>query len=144
VQRASLEELVPKGPAPTIPSVLPTGAPLVPCGQEQPGSECIPYGILESRQPPAGFEHTYVVRNQWVGQDVTIYAGLLSDMPDRGTIMVFRNWASSSQPTGEYRMPPGSGSVRIVAVEGNILTLASDNGVQTRFDATALRFLPVP
>src|SRR5437867_9708753 len=38
-QRASLEDLSPKGPAPTIPASLPTGAPSLPCGQHTPGIE---------------------------------------------------------------------------------------------------------
>ncbi len=96
-----------RSPAPLITPAPGTPGPLVPCAQWDPssGGGCIAYGLIESRQPPAGFERVYRVSNKWAGSDVTVYAGSLYDDASQGVIVVMENDtpANDGSLLGEHR-----------------------------------------
>src|SRR6266542_1047890 len=107
-----------RSPEPIVTPVAGSPAPLVPCDQWNPssGGGCIMYGLIESRQPPAGYEHTYRVSNKWSGSLVTVYAGSLYDDATQGLLVVMENDTPEKDGSfiGEFPTPVKEGALRII------------------------------
>jgi len=102
-------------------------------------------GIVESSQGPfpGGL---YAIQNQWQDEVgfrwVQVYAGSLYSDPQQGILVVRISSLDWSQSTvaGVY-LAGHSGSLKIVAASGSILTVQSLSGVVSRFDASTQRFV---
>jgi hypothetical protein len=101
-------------------------------------------GIIESRQPPIGYEDVYQVSNIWVGEERTVAAGFLRADPGQGILVVMESFVWPQVFLGEYRPPVKTGALRITNANGTQLTVSSEGGTQFVFDTTVLEFLPGP
>ncbi|MGH9199549.1 MAG: hypothetical protein ACRD1T_27940 [Acidimicrobiia bacterium] len=107
-------------------------------------------GITDDKDAPVA--HGIIeIENGWAGtagegtsehRHLSVKAGSVPDDPSQGLVVVLQ-----FTPTGrgkdihEYRTPRREGAVRVVAADGNLLTLESATGAQFVFDATRERFL---
>lgn len=86
-----------------------------------------------------------LIANRWqgtvAGTFVVVYAGRLTTPPDQGLVGV--SVGTPGTPAfslQQYPTPTKTGSVRIVAENGTLLTLMSDNGVIFTFDVGTRMF----
>jgi hypothetical protein len=94
--------------------------------------EAWPEGMFETRQNPLpkGF---YLIENQWqsdsYGSHLQIYAGSLEANPDQGVVVLQDTpFDLTDAEAEEFLTPFEAGAVRIVAVNGQRLTLVSKAG----------------
>jgi hypothetical protein len=118
-----------------------------------------PSGIIDDSQVPFT---GYAIRNQWAGiianERVMVYAGSPATSgtqdPAQGLIVVETTSLDGYTVTkhgGIYRTPHKDGSLRILSVQGDVLTLRSldgktftfDIGTRTFTDVTAPGFVPL-
>lgn len=124
-----------------------SGAPLVhsstpvdwDSGITEEKSAPIPHGIIEIEN---GWSGTAGTPGTSEHRHLSAYAGSSPGDPSQGLIVVLRFTPSGlGKGMGEYRTPQQVGEVRIVAADGNLLTLRSATGVTFRFDADQERFV---
>jgi len=76
------------------------------------------------------------ISNRWQGWDgdvkVQVLAGKQSMDPQHGVIFVWRSDVSDSWQS--YAAPDGIGGLRIISVNGSLLTLQSEDGKTLIFD----------
>jgi hypothetical protein len=92
------------------------------------------YGVLPGPlSPPPQWGHAYIVTNTWLGQQNIVYAGKISDNPQRG-VLVLADRESVPLKLGEYLAQPGDGALRIVSAQGDVLTIVATSGTRYTFD----------
>ena len=89
-----------------------------------------------------------VIENYWQdvvnGEYVQVFAGAAGEDASQGVVYVVVTTADRmNREVVGYPAPDQNGSLRIVGVENNVLTLEEQNGEGTRFDVVEREFLPL-
>jgi hypothetical protein len=137
------EALSQGGPSPNVAN--PKSAATAPTSAPQPWPE----GVFDIQQAP--LSQDYVIENQWQANldgHVQVYAGSLNSDPSQGLVVVLVTSADLTPGMPEaYRTATKSGPLRIIASNGQRLSLVSRTGALFAFDVPARRFVsaePVP
>jgi hypothetical protein len=95
-------------------------------------------GLTDNVDPifPAAAFHQ--MPTAWVGQlsgvQTVVASGNAPSNPNQGVVIVQTNGASG--PTSSYQTPSATGPVKIISVNGNVITLQSQSGAWDSFSAT--------
>lgn len=110
-------------------------------------------GIVTPQQPPVSSGQARIT-NEWVGDQpdgstIEVFAGAISvpgiNTPSRQGILIAITYDGKSPvvtPNERFEIPGEHGIATITAASGDVLTITSDDGAVTRFDACARKFIP--